>query len=93
MDVHCVIAGSRRHLLLVRRWPLRYAEDRDAPVSGGDLDLGDEGLDQSLALAVAAGCDNVGDVIGDLPQGGSWRRGGCCGDLVGEFITTPAQLS
>jgi predicted RNA binding protein YcfA (HicA-like mRNA interferase family) len=57
------------------------AEDRDDAVCSSDLDLSDERLDKGLALGVAAGRDDVGDVIGDLPQGGGWQRGGYCGDL------------
>ena len=56
---------------LVRSWGLRYAEDRDYPALAGDLDLGDEHLDQGLPLAMAPGRDDAGDVIGDLPRAGS----------------------
>jgi hypothetical protein len=42
---------------------------------------------------VAAGRDDVADVISDLPQDGRWRRGGHCGDLLGEFVPAGTQLS
>jgi hypothetical protein len=62
------------------------------PVRAGDLDAGDEHLDQGLALGVAAGCDDVCDAIGDLPQGCGRRRRGHRGDLAGEFVAASAQL-
>ena len=61
---------------------LGYAEDRDYPVRAGDLDLRDEHLDQGLPLAVGRGLEDVGDVVGDLPQGGGWRCGRSGGDLT-----------
>jgi hypothetical protein len=42
------------NLRLICRWRLWYAEDRDYPAWPGDLDPGDERLDQGLSLAVAA---------------------------------------
>jgi hypothetical protein len=61
---------------------LRYAEDRDYPPGAGALYLSDKHLDQGLALAVAAGGDDVDDVIGDAPQGSGRRHGGHCGDAA-----------
>jgi hypothetical protein len=75
---------------LVRSWGLRYAEDRDYPARAGDLDLGDEHLDQGLPRAMAPGRDDAGDVIGDLPHSGGWRRGGYCGDLLCEVVSAGA---
>jgi hypothetical protein len=61
-----------RNLWLVSRWRLRYAEDRDDPAWAGDLDLGDEHLDQGFPLAVAAGLEDAGDVT---HRPGRRRRG------------------
>ena len=89
-----VVRGRRagRSFWLVCRRRLGYAEDRDYPIRAGDLDPGDEYLDQRLALGVAAGSDDVGDVVGDLPQRGNRRRGGGCGDLADEFVSAGPQL-
>jgi hypothetical protein len=38
---------------------LRDAEDRDDTVGSGDLDLGDEGLDQGLPFVVGAVGDDL----------------------------------
>ncbi len=83
---------ARRNLRLIRCCLLGYAEDRDYPPWVDDFDLGDEYLDEGLPLAVGAGRDDGADVIGDLPQGGGWRCGGCCADLAGEFVSAGAQL-
>jgi len=62
---------ASRDVWLLRSW-LRYPKDRDYPAWAGDLDLVNERLDQRLALAVTAGCEDVGDLVGDLPQSGGW---------------------
>jgi hypothetical protein len=82
---------ASRDVWLLGSW-LRSAKDRDYPAWAGDLDLVNEGLDQRLALAVTASCDDVGDVVGDLSQGGGWRRGRGCGGLAGELFSAGAQL-
>jgi hypothetical protein len=44
-------------------------------------------------IALAAGLQDADDVVGDLQQGGGWRRGKHGGDLTGELILSGAQLA
>ena len=81
---------ASRDVWLLRSW-LRYPKDRDYPAWAGDLDLVNERLDQRLALAVTAGCEDVGDLVGDLPQSGGWAARQGCGGLGGE-LAAGAQL-
>ena len=59
----------------------------------GPVILTYERLDDGLALGVAACLKDADDVVGDLQQGGGWRRGRCGGDLTGELIPSGAQLA
>jgi hypothetical protein len=68
----------------------RYPEDGHYPVWSCDLDPGDERFDESLALRVGAGAEDVVDVFGDLPEGGSWGHGRCRGDLGRELVSAGA---
>jgi hypothetical protein len=52
--------------------------------SDPDLDPGDQRLDQGLALVRGAGADDVIDVLCDLQERGSWRRG--------QLVAAGAQL-
>ncbi|MCA1836280.1 MAG: hypothetical protein LC721_08130 [Actinobacteria bacterium] len=68
------------------------AEDRDEPVGCGDGHLCDEGFDQCLGLVVGAAGDDLGDVVGNLGQGGGFRCGGLVVEGAGEFVAVGAEL-
>jgi hypothetical protein len=44
----------------------------------GDLDLGNQRLDEGFALGVGARADDLVDVVGDLAQRGGWRHRRFC---------------
>ncbi|MGH3950351.1 MAG: hypothetical protein ACRDSE_14720 [Pseudonocardiaceae bacterium] len=52
------------------------AEDGHEGAGAGDLDFGDQGLDQGFAGLVGAGVDGVGDVLGHFGEGGRVGRSG-----------------
>jgi hypothetical protein len=69
---------------------LRDAEHRDDPAGSGDLDGGDQRLDERLALSMGARADDFIDVVSDLPECGGRRRRGYEGELAGELVAAGA---
>jgi hypothetical protein len=68
------------------------AEDRNEPVGCGDDHLGDECFDQCLGLVVSAAGDDLGDVVGDLGEGGGLGCGGFVVEGAGQFVTVGTEL-
>ncbi|WP_243852191.1 hypothetical protein [Saccharomonospora amisosensis] len=68
------------------------AEHRDNPVGSGDLDFGDEGLDECLAHRVGAEGDDLRDVVGDLRKRRWGELGRHVGELLGELVSACPEL-
>lgn len=66
-------------MCLIRCWRLRYAEGRDDSVGSRDLDLGDECIDEGLALGEPAsevfGVESAVLECGQIPVDGRARPG------------------
>jgi hypothetical protein len=78
----CVGCGR---IVRSRLW-LWDAEDGDDPAGSGDLDLGDQGFNERLALIVAARTYDLVYMIGDLLERGRRRSGRRGSKSAGEFV-------
>jgi len=68
------------------------AEDGSEAAGRGDGDPVDEGFDESFALVVGSAGNDVGDVVGDVGEGGGVGLVGFGVDVDGELFPASAEL-